>query len=298
MTIQEARYHLLHQLKKIYDSREAGNITDWVLENITGRTRMERVIHKDLIMDTEQQSRLDSITHDLLSYKPIQYILNECWFFKRRFYVNEAVLIPRPETEELVEWIIDDYRKHNPATLPQLLDIGTGSGNIAITLSLELQLHITAIDHSVAALEVAKKNAAALGGKVNFVQCDFTDPGNWPSLPAPDIIVSNPPYIPLQEQEQMAGNVLKFEPHSALFVPDDDPLLFYRLIADFAATYLRPGGKIYVEISEYRGESTESLFRHYGYETELKKDMQGRHRLIKAWKKVGENLQAPELLGC
>lgn len=286
MTIQEARYNLLHQLRKVYDSREAGNITDWVLENITGRTRMERVIHKGLIMDAGQQARLDSISRDLLSFKPIQYILNECWFFKRRYYVNEAVLIPRPETEELIEWIIEDYRNNIPSALPHILDIGTGSGNIAITLSLELQVPVTAIDFSAAALEVAKKNADDLGGKVDFLHSDFTDPDNWPALTPPDIIVSNPPYIPLHEQEQMAGNVLKFEPHSALFVPDDDPLLFYRLIIGYASTYLRSGGKIYVEISEYRGEATETLFQHFGYETELKKDMQGRHRLIKAWKKA------------
>jgi len=195
-----------------------------------------------------------------------------------KFYVNEHVLIPRPETEELIELII---KTNNP--ISNILDIGTGSGCIPITLKKKIpHTTIVTIDVSEDALVVAKKNAAELNVEIELNQLNFLDETNWNELGIFDIIVSNPPYIKQSEIINMQPNVVANEPHIALFVADDDALVFYRKIAAFGKTHLTINGKIFVEINEALGNETISLFEEFGYRAELKKDMQGKNRMIVA----------------
>lgn len=298
MTIHDARQYLTVQLTPVYEDREAANIADWVMEHLTGLKKIDRIIHKATPLSATQVSQLTSYTASLLAHKPVQYVLNEAWFYGLHLYVDEQVLIPRPETEELVEWVVEEVRSQYPVSRsssyvavpvapgPRILDIGTGSGCIPIALKHELPAAaVYACDVSAGALQVAQKNAQALGTAVQFFHVDMLQPAHWPSLPEVDVIVSNPPYIPVKDKATMRENVLQHEPHLALFVEDDDPLLFYRTIARFASRHLRPGGKIYVEIHEDLGAATTALFAASGFtDIVLKKDLQGRDRMVRAVK--------------
>jgi release factor glutamine methyltransferase len=198
-----------------------------------------------------------------------------------KFFVNENVLIPRPETEELVYWVGEESKKLTIKS-QKLLEIGTGSGCISIVLKKELPgLLITSIDVSSGALEVAKKNAVTQEAEINFLVIDFLDEENWKRLPVFDIIVSNPPYIKQSEQSAMSSHVTGFEPSIALFVPDEDALLFYRNIASFAKTHLAQQGLVFLEINEALGKEVVELYEKEGYAVELKKDMQGKDRMLK-----------------
>ncbi|HTD93559.1 MAG TPA: HemK/PrmC family methyltransferase, partial [Chitinophagaceae bacterium] len=208
--------------------------------------------------------------------------LNESWFCGFRFYVDENVLIPRPETEELVEWIITDCRF--PIAELSILDIGSGSGCIPISLKRRLgKANVTGCDKSPAALGVARRNAESLGVQVGFSELDFLSPQDRAVLPSCDIIVSNPPYIPEKDRENMPVNVKDHEPAMALFVPSGDPLVFYKAISAFGKEHLQKNGKIYVEINESLGKEVIALFELLGYKTQLKQDMQGKDRMVKAW---------------
>lgn len=296
MTLQEARQHLIAQLSPVYDDREAANIVDWVMEHLTGLKKIDRIVHKQTPLTVAQTTLLEKYTAQLLAHTPVQYVLHEAWFAGMPFYVDENVLIPRPETEELVEWVVEDIGNRQSAIGNQslttvtpeirLLDIGTGSGCIPIALKKRLPAAtVYACDVSEGALKVAQQNAQALHTPVQFLLLDFLQPANWSFLPQVNIIVSNPPYIPAKDKNTMRENVLQHEPHLALFVEDDDPLLFYRNIAAFARQQLLPGGKVYVEIHEDLGASTAQLFKDNGFtQVELKKDMQGRDRMIRAMK--------------
>ena len=191
-------------------------------------------------------------------------------------------MIPRPETEELVEWIISDCKF--PIEKLSILDIGSGSGCIPIALKRRLgKAEVSSCDISPGALQVAKRNAATLGVDVNFIELDFLDKERREKLPAVDIIVSNPPYIPEMDKKEMRLNVLHHEPDTALFVPNNDALVFYKAIADFGKNYLNKNGIIYTEINENFGEATASMFESEGYSAEIKKDMPGKDRMIKAF---------------
>lgn len=276
MTIQQAYHFLLQQLSVIYDNDEAANIADLVIEHITGYKKLGRITHKDLLLNEQQTKLLNNLSKELLTQKPVQYVLGEAWFYEMNFFVNEHVLIPRPETEELVE-LVTSYQL--PVT--SILDIGTGSGCIPITLKKKLpKTEITAIDVSTEALSVAKTNAANLHADINFKELDFLNEENWDELNCYDVIVSNPPYIKQNESSTMHTNVVDFEPHIALFVNDNDALLFYRKIALFGKTHLNTNGKIFVEINEALGTETIALFESYGYTAILKKDMQQKNRMI------------------
>lgn len=280
MTIHEAQQQLLFQLYHLYDNREAANIADWVMEHITGWKKIDRIINKKLPLLPGTIAQLEQYTKELLQHKPVQYVLHEAWFCGMQFYVDENVLIPRPETEELVEWLVNEVP---PTSYFKILDIGTGSGCIPISLKKKLpQAEVFSCDVSEAAITVAKKNAAALQADVHFVQADFLNTDTWHQLPAVDIIVSNPPYVPQNNKPAMQPNVLAYEPHVALFVPDADPLLFYKAIAGFAQQKLLPGGSIFAEIHEDLGEQTKELFLSKGFtKVEVRKDMQGKDRMIK-----------------
>lgn len=281
MTIMEGTRHLNNNLKKIYSNRESEIIADWTIENITGKTKMERIINKEKKLNTAQEEKLDECLQRLLNNEPVQYILNEAWFCGMKFYVDKNVLIPRPETEELVEWIVVEI-KNQKSKIKNIFDVGTGSGCIAISLKKKLpNTEIWACDISKEALLVAKKNGTDTGLSVKFIQLNFLDAAQRKQSPNFDIIVSNPPYVPEKDKEQMQANVLKYEPARALFVPDNDPLIFYKAIADFGKENLNPNGIIYVEIHENLGEAVTQLFQSKGYSTELKKDLQGKTRMVK-----------------
>lgn len=282
MTIQEATYLLLNKLRSIYPDGEASHITDWVMEHLTGSKKTERMLYKNEAITPKEEDQLQGYIQRLLKHEPVQYILNEAWFCGLRFYVDEKVLIPRPETEELVEWIISGCKF--PIDQLSILDIGSGSGCIAIALKRRLgKATVWSCDISSQALQIAKKNSAILGVDVNFIELDFLQKDRREQLPSFDIIVSNPPYIALKEKKEMLPNVLQYEPPTALFVPDNDPLIFYKAMADFGKTHLNKKGIIYAEINEGLGDVTAALFQQNDYTTEIKKDMQGKERMIKAF---------------
>lgn len=292
MTIHEAQQRLIFQLYHIYESREASNIADLVMEHITGWKKIDRILNKQLTLLQDKIEILDRYTDELLAHRPVQYVLNEAWFSGMKFFVNEHVLIPRPETEELVDWVMKAVtRTHLPK--PQklvsadehlvVLDIGTGSGCIPVTLKKQISFaDVYACDISKEALEIAQKNAAIHEVDIRLVNINFLDTSQWVNLPSIDIIISNPPYIPLKDKETMRPNVLEYEPHIALFVEDNDPLIFYRAIADFAKQKLKQGGAIYVEVHEDIGHDVQRLFAEEGLDgIELKKDMQGKDRMLR-----------------
>jgi len=277
----EANFCYLNRLRVIYGESEASQITDWVMEKITGSKKTERMLYKHSSLGKDEEILLQQNTARLLEHEPVQYVLNEAWFGGLKFYVDKNVLIPRPETEELVEWIITNCKF--PVDELKILDIGSGSGCIPVALKRRLRkAEVWGCDISPAALEVAKKNAANLGADVKFMLLDFLDSNVWERLPSFDILVSNPPYVPAKDKEQMQPNVLQYEPATALFVPDNDPLGFYKAIAPFGKTHLNKNGSIYTEIHESLGETTQELFRSAGYITELKKDMQQKDRMVRS----------------
>jgi len=279
MTLQEAGFFLLNQLRTVYEEGEASAIGDWVMESLTGSDKTERMIYKNNPITTKEEEQLRGYVAKLLQHTPVQYVLNESWFCGLKFYVDENVLIPRPETEELVEWVISNCRF--PIDTLSILDIGTGSGCIPISLKRRLRkARVTALDISEGALTVAKRNAAKMGAEVEFIQQDILDLASWTVLEPADIIISNPPYIPEHNKTSMHPNVLKFEPHQALFVPDQDVLLFYKAIVDLAKTKLNKEGLLFFEIHEDLGQEVTKLLSSEGFTSEIKKDMQGKDRMV------------------
>ena len=216
-----------------------------------------------------------------------------------KFFVNEHVLIPRPETEELVEWVVKDVRctkyevpskndskiKHPTSDIVHIIDIGTGSGCIAIALKKELtNADVIAIDICEDALQVAKRNAVDQNAEINFLQLDFLNEKLWQSLNSFDIIISNPPYIPDSEKEKLDKNVSDHEPHIALFVTENDPFIFYKKIATFAGEHLNASGKIFVEVHEDYSKEVSEIFLEHKFKTESRKDIYGRERMVKAFR--------------
>jgi release factor glutamine methyltransferase len=281
MTIKDATIYSTGQLSSIYEEGEASTMSDWLMEHLTGSKKTDRISQSKKELSPEQEELLVSYLDRLKENEPIQYVLKEAWFCGLRFYVDKHVLIPRPETEELVEWIITGCRF--PINELNILDIGSGSGCIPIALKRRLgKADVWSCDVSKDALQVAENNAKNLGVEVNFFQMDFLDPAQREKLPAFDIIVSNPPYITHGERYGMPANVLEYEPAKALFVPDNDPLIFYKAIADFGKDHLKPNGSIYTEINEKLGDITEELFRQKGFNAQLKKDISEKDRMIRA----------------
>jgi release factor glutamine methyltransferase len=271
---------LAKSLETIYDQREAMAIANLVMEKITGLKRIDRLMESHSILSAAETKQLALYSSQLLQGIPLQYVLEEAWFARLPFYVNQWVLIPRPETEELVEWI--SLENGNIMGL-RILDIGTGSGCIPISLKKQMPgASIISIDKSKEALEVATRNALDLKAVIELKALDFLDQQHWEQLGEVDLIVSNPPYIMESEKTSMESHVLNHEPSMALFVPDQDPLLFYRNIAQFGQTHLSTNGKVYLEINQAFGIEVCALFESMGYYTELKQDMQGKDRMVKA----------------
>ncbi|MEN9547611.1 MAG: hypothetical protein RIR12_202 [Bacteroidota bacterium] len=283
MTVQEATFLLLKKLRQVYDEGETQTMVDWVMEALTGAGKVERMMYKHEPLGNLEEKKLLSVISRLIKQEPVQYVLGYAWFSGLRLKVNKHVLIPRPETDELVDWITcDNLTNAHNGTL-KILDIGTGSGCIPIAIKKKLpSAAVVACDVSTEAIALASHNATVHHTTIDFIQTDFLDEKNWALFAQYDIIVSNPPYIPQGEKVNMHQNVLAYEPHLALFVPNDDALLFYEKIAKFCQQHLLPNGCLYFEIHENFGEATLQLLHRYGFNSELKKDMQQKDRMIKS----------------
>lgn len=271
---------LWRTLEPLYGNGEARAITDYVLDVCFGLSKADILCGAVEEMTAEKTAELNKIFGRLTESEPVQYVLGRAEFCGRWFSVRPGVLIPRPETEELCAWITADSKA---SASPKVLDIGTGSGCIAITLQLDMpESKVTAWDISADALDVARENAQQLGANVNFVKLDALNAkpeGEW------DVIVSNPPYICEKEKKDMAVNVLEHEPHTALFVPDADPLLFYRAITRLAVQTLNKGGRLYFEINPIYADDTCHMMRAEGMTAvELRSDMYGKQRMAKGVK--------------
>ncbi len=278
--MQVAKKLIRDSLSQLYCEQEIESISKLIFEKVLGFSRLQVHLNQHQTISSANLTQITEIVNRLIQFEPIQYILGETEFYSLPLKVNPAVLIPRPETEELVDWII-----HNsPPINPIILDIGTGSGCIPIALAKNLTGAIAeGWDISTDALTVAKKNAEINQAKVNFVWADVLNL-NYPAQKQKyDIIVSNPPYVTTSEQLSMLKNVVDYEPHVALFVSDADPLIFYRKIAEIAINALKTGGKLYFEINEQFGNETVDLLSVKGFKNIiLKKDINGKERMIKA----------------
>lgn len=281
MKLLELQNTYQKELQSIYSSSEIDRIFFWIAEKILDKPEhiLRLALEEEWWEFEEKKNQFLFKLVLLKDHTPIQYILGETEFYGMKFFVNENVLIPRPETEELVEWILKDIKN---AGL-KIIDIGTGSGCIPIVLKKNLpNASIWAMDFSEKAIETAQINAEYHQTDIQFLQNDFLHM-NFKELPEFDLIVSNPPYIGETEKNEMDENVVKFEPHSALFVPDENPLIFYEKIVEFAKQKLKPNGKIFVEINQNLARETKELFQNNFENTELKKDISENFRMIKAF---------------
>ena len=279
MTYREAEQRLASDLQILYSNRESGQLASWVMEKITGLQRVDRLLQKNQPLSSDQEEYWELIRARLLQHEPIQYVLNEAPFMGLLLEVNRNTLIPRPETEELVSWVLDDHPEKNI----RVLDAGTGSGCIAMALKQhQPSWEVTAGDSSPEALQVAAKNAARYQLHINFAQMDMLNPPDLGWGGKYQVIVSNPPYIPSKDEASIATHVKAFEPTAALFVPNENPLLFYKALVAAAPLHLEKGGWLYVEINDGLGEATLQLFQNSEWQAELRKDLQGNNRMIRA----------------
>ena len=278
--LKEFRDRMIRELSKIYPENECYNMVNMLFSSVAGIERNDISLNPDRLVEEAIRNALLGKLDELMDYKPIQYVIGKTFFYDFELEVNPSVLIPRPETEELVKWAADDFK-----TFPEMkvLDIGTGSGCIILALGRLLDRPaLTGIDISGEAMTTASRNALENGIRVDFRMIDILNEGEWDRLGNYDIIISNPPYITESEKSRMRQNVLGFEPPVALFVPDNDPLLFYRAIAGFARLKLSGNGKVYVEINENFGEETVGILKNEGFtDVTLKKDIQGKNRMVR-----------------
>jgi release factor glutamine methyltransferase len=288
MNWKEQYDELSNSLLSIYEKAEAEVVAKIVIEFVSN-TSLNAI--KEKVISGDEAERIKIIQQQLLSHRPVQYVLNEAWFYGLKFEVNESVLIPRPETEELVDMIVQEVsiESSNSKLRTQnlklsILDIGTGSGCIPISIKKNIPYaDVSAIDVCGEALHTAMNNAVTHEAEINFQLLDFLDEPKWNELGQFDIIVSNPPYIKTSESKTMSKHVLQYEPQKALFVPDEDALLFYKKIADFSLQHLKPNGAVYVEINQQLGKETAEIFIERGFKNvEWKKDMSGNERFVKA----------------
>jgi release factor glutamine methyltransferase len=273
---------LRQQLQPTYSAAEASNIVRWVWCDVWGQSAADYYLGKSMDLSADDMRRWKNISARLMRHEPLQYILGEARFAGRSFYVTPDVLVPRPETEELVERMLPDVGDG-----ARVLDIGTGSGCIAVTVKLERPTtHVTGWDISAAALDVARENGRRLGADVHWQQRDVCVDADDDAADSFDVIVSNPPYVTEREQKEMLPGVLDWEPHSALFVPDNDPLCFYRRIAELGQRILAPGGRLYLEINRAFGAATVDLLRRAGYRDDirLEQDISHNDRFVIATK--------------
>lgn len=280
MNIRSIRQHFRTVLSSRYAENEARIITDWVLEDLAQIKRSDMIVQPDYELSESTTIQLEEALAALNSGKPIQYVLGKARFDGSDFIVNESVLIPRPETEELVNWAAETVKERNLTTA---LDVGTGSGCIAISLKKKMpDLNMTAVDVSPEALVTAQANSKRMEVQVDFLLFDFLDESTWDKIPDIDLLISNPPYIPISEKQELAEHVRAYEPETALFVPDDQPLLFYDALCKFAATRMHANGAVLLETHEKWQTDVVHLFRKNGMETYGKNDLYGRPRMVRA----------------
>ncbi|MCF6308001.1 MAG: peptide chain release factor N(5)-glutamine methyltransferase [Flavobacteriaceae bacterium] len=318
MKIKDLKEKFVASIYELYPSEEVQSFFNLLSEKHLGMSRIEIALNSEKSISEENISKFEAATQRLKSFEPVQYIIGETEFYGLPFKVNKNVLIPRPETEELVSWVVESLEKRrewrekrvekkesenyeskrlsaslhpdNYRDCEKILDIGTGSGCIPIVLASKLpEAEIIAVDISMEALEVAKQNASLNKVNIDFKKVDILNSDNW-NLKFKNLefncIVSNPPYVRELEKELMEPNVVKYEPATALFVKDNDPLLFYRKIAQFGKEYLKPNGLLFFEINEYLGEKMLKLLKEEDYsEIEIKKDIFGKDRMLKCIKK-------------
>ncbi len=286
MTLREIEKSFIETLTPVYGAEEAKSQAWLSASFVCQINRSEYLSKKNEAVDLMKETSLLSILDELKSGKPLQYVLGETEFYDLPFKVNSSVLIPRPETEELVDWIIKDLLSRKQ-TKPLILDIGTGSGCIPIVLKKNIpEAVVSAIDISGDALETAIKNSVLNKVEVKFHLHDILKSNSdYFKGCYFDVIVSNPPYVMQSEKELMHHNVLEYEPHQALFVDDTDPLIFYKAIAKFAASHLKKGGFLFLEINENLGLETVALLNDFGFKNiELRQDLPGKERMIRAEK--------------
>lgn len=282
MLLKEFKTYFIVELEKEYPKEEVQSFFNLLTEAFLKMSRLEVALDPEKELSEAEVSKLKDALQRLQKHEPIQYIIGETEFFGLPFKVNPAVLIPRPETEELVQWIMDDASKKGKRDL-NILDIGTGTGCIAISLARNLpDARVSAVDISEGALATAQENAKLNGVEITFLQKDIL---NTESLEKKfDVIVSNPPYVRNLEKQDMQRNVLEFEPEKALYVRDEDPLIFYRKISELAKDALHPEGALYFEINQYLGAETEAILKKKNFQTQLKKDIFGVDRMLKGVK--------------
>jgi len=298
-TVKDVAAAFRKELSGLYNAKEIDSLCMIAISEITGTSSAKIKAFPELELPVDHLSAIHSILNELKTGKPIQYILGHTEFYGLTFKVNPSVLIPRPETEELVEWIISSVGSRQLA-IGNILDIGTGSGCIAICLKRNLPgFSVSAIDISSEALQTAKENAELNDVRVDFIHADilnekFDSENSKRRSPLEylertnnsekfEIIVSNPPYVTMDDKRQMHQNVTEFEPHTALFVPENDPLIFYKAITDFASKNLEAGGLLFFEINDSHGKQIADLLTIKSFKNiELRKDMSGRDRMVKA----------------
>jgi len=274
-------FHLARKsLLAYYDHNEATQLVSILFEHYAGLTRKDMIIDPERKVSEEVKLGIAQAIERLLKHEPVQYITGFAHFCGNEFRVTPDVLIPRPETEELVRWVLDENQEKHHL---RILDVGTGSGCIAISLWLRFQdAEVYAFDLSEPALAVAAQNNEELGSEVQFRKLNFLNRDEWPDKKF-DIIVSNPPYIPRKNKDLIPLNVAGFEPSLALFVPDDNPLIFYDALADFASINLKINGSVFMEIHEHFAGQICELFRNAGFsQIDLRTDINGKTRMVKA----------------
>ena len=292
MLLKKYKTHFFDSLKNIQDEQEIESFFFILTEYLHNLKRVDVALNPNFEISEDVVQKWNAILAQLQQEKPIQYITGEAWFYGLQFEVNENTLIPRPETEELVEWIIESQKSKVKSQKFEILDIGTGTGCIPISLKANLpHVNVSAIDVSEKALEVARRNAVSNKVEINFIQTNILEVEDLSQLQTPnfqlptsfDIIVSNPPYVRNLEKQEIKKNVLDYEPHLALFVEDTDALLFYRKIAQLALKNLAPNGLLFFEINQYLGKETVELLENLGFKNiELKKDIYGNDRMVKS----------------
>lgn len=290
MNIKNLKSHFFSELQTIQEASEIESFFFILTEYLHHLKRIDISLNPDFEVSETDLEKWNTIISELKTEKPIQYITGEAWFYGYRFEVNENTLIPRPETEELVEWIVESTKLEAGSKKLNILDIGTGSGCIPISLKKEIpNSNVFSVDVSEKALEMAKKNAVDNEAEVHFILQNILEIDDLIELSASnfqlpalfDVIVSNPPYVRNLEKQEIKKNVLDYEPHLALFVEDTDALLFYRKIAQLALTSLTPNGKLFFEINQYLGKETVVLLENLGFKNiELRKDFVGNDRMI------------------
>jgi release factor glutamine methyltransferase len=283
MTIDSANRLLISSLTSLYDEREAASVASLIMERLTGKPKSVRALQREDLFSINQEESFQHYLSELMKFRPVQYVLGEARFGPFSFFVDENVLIPRPETEELTDWLLNDSASRTSGT--SILDIGTGSGCIPVYIKKKRKdFQVSGLDISEKALEIAVKNSMNNEVEVNLFQCDIRDPEQIKKLDNWDMIISNPPYIPEKQKEFLDKHVKDFEPGLALFVPNEDPILFYKIIGNIAIQKLRPGGVVFLEIHHDFSKEIREWYDKNGFLIELKKDFSGNNRMIKAWR--------------